>query len=182
MAIAVQFDAATAIGVDLSHEVQESISPVRFMEQFDGIFSPRERECLLSVADLQNRYIAFNQLWTLKEAFTKYVGCGLNVDLSTFSFHAPLGVLSMRNATEGSGFVYHYDIDWQTDISVDYLNLPRDYAQAIGERELTCCTGVLKSDTDLPVLISLVGDFLASLNPSTNVHLNFSSILRGIVD
>ena len=110
------------------------------------------------------------------------MGCGLNVDLSTFSFHAPLGVLSMRNATEGSGFVYHYDIDWQTDISVDYLNLPRDYAQAIGERELTCCTGVLKSDTDLPVLISLVGDFLASLNPSTNVHLNFSSILRGIVD
>ncbi|WEJ95339.1 holo-[acyl-carrier-protein] synthase [Yamadazyma tenuis] len=73
------------IGVDLSHE-QQKIDKSTVLEDFKAIFHSSEITQLQGVPDTSLQYKMFNQFWTLKEAFTKYLGYGLNVDLGSFWF------------------------------------------------------------------------------------------------
>lgn len=73
------------VGVDLSHE-EQNVSPNDFMAQFDGIFHDLEKAQLEAIRDPHCRYVAFNHLWTLKESYGKYMGCGINYDLSKACF------------------------------------------------------------------------------------------------
>ncbi|KAI5968293.1 LYS5 [Candida margitis] len=66
------------VGIDLSHSMQ-NISPTNYREQFAPVFNKSELDQLDS-------YFKFNHFWTLKEAFTKFLGCGLNVNLADFHF------------------------------------------------------------------------------------------------
>lgn len=181
MVIAVQLQKTTPIGVDVSHESQPSISPHNFMRQFEGIFHTQEVIQLLNISDVASRYIAFNNLWTLKEAFTKYVGCGLNVDLASFWFSLPSAPLLLRNAIDSSSpeYVTKYDVHWQQDITVDYLELPPKMLEQIGKKTLVCSSGVLRSAADIPVIISVVHEH-ANL-PCSNLHMNFYAILSDLV-
>ena len=68
----------SAIGIDLSH-LEQNISSERYLDEFKPIFSEHEVEQV-------NSYFKFNHFWTLKESFTKLLGCGLNIDLADFYF------------------------------------------------------------------------------------------------
>lgn len=181
MVIAVQLHSTSPIGVDLSHESQDSISPHSFMDQFEGIFDPREKSQLLRIPDMSDRYVAFNHFWTLKEAFTKYVGCGLNVDLASFWFLLPSAPLVLRDAikTTSDDYVTPYNIAWQKGTVVDYLNLPQKMLNTIGEKKLSCSSGVLRSNSTIPVIISVVEDEPGL--KSSCLHLNFLAILLDLV-
>lgn len=180
MVVAVQLHRDSAVGVDLSHESQHSISPHGFMDQFEGIFDPREKRQLQAIATTAERYVAFNQFWTLKEAFTKYVGCGLNVDLASFWFLLPSSPLVLRDSIgPGSGYVARYDIHWQTGITVDCLKLPQKMRHSMSGKPLVCTSGVLRTGSDIPVIISVVED-----EPGlqwSGLHLDFCAILLDVV-
>ena len=66
------------IGMDLSHAVQ-NVSSKDYRIQFEPMFHKFELSQLDS-------YFKFNHFWTLKEAFTKLIGSGLNVELADFYF------------------------------------------------------------------------------------------------
>lgn len=90
------------IGVDLSHEFQNGISADGFLDEFRGIFHEKEVQQLQAIPDANTRYIAFNHLWTLKESYGKYIGCGINYDLASVCFMFP----KLLSARAGSQLVW----------------------------------------------------------------------------
>lgn len=85
------------IGVDLSHARQNIAAT--FMDDFHDIFSVEEHTQMMAFP-AEQRYVMFNQLWTLKESFTKYLGVGLNVDLNKFWFDMGQGVVGGTEGTD----------------------------------------------------------------------------------
>lgn len=120
LATVVQFDSTTPIGIDLSH-FQQNINPTTCVEEFRLALNDEEFQYLLAIPDTEERYLRFNQIWTLKEAFTKLLGSGLHVDLSHFGFHIdPQGVVSEdpwspRPAAQWS----EVPVKWRTAIRID---------------------------------------------------------------
>lgn len=157
MSMAVQFNAETPVGIDLSHQLQESISPTDFLEQFEGIFSENERVQLAKELDIAFRYTLFNQFWTLKEAFTKFLGCGLNIDLSSFSFNISETELIARDVLPK--MPKNWDIlqvQWQQGITVDTSGLDQALQESLTNKKVTCLSGVLRNGPGLPVICSLI--------------------------
>ena len=86
------------IGVDVE-SIDRSLDPLRLAARH---FSPSEREALAATPDAQ-RHERFFELWTLKEAYAKALGQGLNLDLQSFSVE--LGAAQPRiveHAADGS--------------------------------------------------------------------------------
>lgn len=183
-AIIVQFGAELPVGIDLSHESQNSISPDTFMEQFDGIFLAREKEYLDGIANLKSRYVAFNHLWTLKEAFTKFLGTGLNIDLRSFSFNIEESLLveGAKAVLQGS---LKESLAWNHGVKVDTQRLPEDLKQLVDARTVTCASAILKETTDdsdpktLPVILSIVHQTLSI--KYTHVPVDMKAILEDII-
>lgn len=148
-----------AVGIDLSHSRQDSISSLDFMNQFDDMFHPIEKVNLMQIDDINKRYIAFNQLWTLKESFTKYIGSGLNIDLKQigfdFKYHTNLkNPIRMR----GVNLIEELNIDWQHDISITIEdNLRSSQLINLKKGNYYMKSGCLTfNDVELPVLISII--------------------------
>lgn len=137
--IAVSLDGE--VGVDLSHELQEGISNKHFMKQMGEIFTPREKEQIEKASEPYHR---FNHFWTLKEAFTKFVGCGLNVDLSTFSFEGELS-LNETHSVKGP-----FTLSWRP-MHIDYSNFELPVSGVPH-----CQSAVLKTGNHLPVFVSVI--------------------------
>lgn len=191
--IAVQFHQSTPVGIDLSHEVQDSISSTDFMQQFEGIFSKEELSNLESIKDLGLKYHAFNQLWTLKEAFTKFLGTGLNIDLFAFSFNLnKSGLLTVpQTSKELFESLREVNLCWQNDIEVDTDRLPIKLQEQIGTTEILCSSAILKSNLPsndvstntmpkLPVILSVVHQ-LAKPNYRC-MNINLISIIKDIIN
>jgi 4'-phosphopantetheinyl transferase len=68
------------VGVDVE-AIDRALDPLRLAARN---FSPGERDTLAAASDAQ-RHERFFDLWTLKEAFVKAIGQGLNLDLQSFS-------------------------------------------------------------------------------------------------
>jgi 4'-phosphopantetheinyl transferase len=68
------------VGVDVE-AIDRSLDPLRLAARH---FSPSERAALAAATDAQ-RHERFFELWTLKEAYAKALGQGLNLDLQSFS-------------------------------------------------------------------------------------------------
>lgn len=177
--IMVQINSNSAVGIDLSHESQDSISPTDFIDQFSEIFGPMEFQQLTSIQNIHQRYVSFNHFWTLKEAFTKFVGCGLHVDLSSITFQLPEKRMKMREPipSECRQTVIDYDIEWLSDITVEYEKLPVKFRDRI-EGRVYCCSGVLRKGPGLPVIISCISEEAGLIEKSKNYHINMSSFLK----
>lgn len=182
--IVVQINSRGSVGVDLSHESQDSVSPTDFMDQFLDIFSSAERTQIDQIGDISHRYVTFNHFWTLKEAFTKLVGCGLNVDLSSFEFELPTGKMVVRDSLVHSldVAVTQYSIEWLSGISVDYSNLEDRFKDDLGFRPVFCHSGVLRAGPKLPVLISCMNQEPDLVERSVNYHISMEKLLLGLVD
>lgn len=184
-AIIVQFGAQLPIGIDLSHESQDSISPDNFMNQFDGIYLDSEKVFLNSIAANHSRYVAFNHLWTLKEAFTKYLGTGLNIDLKSFSFEItePLNHQTSSPPLLGSS---QKTLTWSHAINVDTQNLSQDLKELIGSKHITCSSAILKERTNnsdpkvLPVIVSIVHQLKTT--DCAYSPIDMSEIIRDIIE
>lgn len=150
MAVVVETGGCGPVGIDLSHEVQDAVSPTDFLEQFDGIFTAGEK-AQLHEYELLERYVRFNQLWTLKEAFTKFLGCGLFVDLLLFGFgleRRPLGGPCPQN------FGSSLDLDWHS-ATVCHTALPKKFCVPALLLPVYCKLAVLRQ-SKLPVIVSVV--------------------------
>ncbi|KAM9931031.1 hypothetical protein OXX59_000097 [Metschnikowia pulcherrima] len=181
MAVAVQFNGSTPIGIDLSHESQDSISGTHFMEQFEGIFAASELVQLKNIQDSNERYLLFNHLWTLKEGFTKFVGCGLNVDLA--SFHFTIGPNRPKLVEPTVVREEHYkrlELAWQRDISVDYDNLTGEIKERISDPPVKCMSSILKAGPLLPVFITFVSQ-AETVDPRV-IALDMAEIVQGVID
>lgn len=170
------------VGIDLSHETQDSVSSIDFMDQFEGIFAKAETTQLMKVSDIGDRYVTFNHFWTLKEAFTKFIGCGLNVDLSKFSFVLPNEPLALRNAIPAlDDQVANYDVEWVGGIEVDYSELAEDFKRDFGyEYEMVyCSSGVLRVGDKLPVIVSIITS--EDIKERSHFHINMEALLGSLV-
>lgn len=167
--IAVQFNQSTPVGIDLSHEVQDSISSTDFMQQFEDIFSEEESSYLQEIPNSDSKYHTFNQLWTLKEAFTKFLGTGLNIDLSTFSFNLRKSgsLFSFEELELPLQAQEEVNLRWQNDIGVDTDKLSTNMQKQIGDTKILCSSAILKGNelsknvstttqSRLPVILSVV--------------------------
>lgn len=156
MAIAVHFG-PQPIGIDLSHERQDAVSPTEFVEQFRGIFARPELARLEAEPSVAKRYVLFNQFWTLKEAFTKFVGCGLNTDLSTFFFDvkAPPRRANVALTKDGEPFA-EVAVDWSDEVRVDFAKLEPRFRERISPEPVKCFSAVLRDRGELPVILSVV--------------------------
>lgn len=139
------------IGIDLSHE-QQRIEPHGIVEQFRQIMSDSEAGQLESVADPWQRYLKFNHLWTLKEAYSKYLALGLNMDLAACSF-------SMEDLKDNH---VEYVFPPNSDDRKEVLQLQVDWTpQTLHNETQKCYSCVVKPSKvpeQLPVMISLVYD------------------------
>jgi 4'-phosphopantetheinyl transferase len=161
--VAIATGSGTPIGVDLSHSEQDSISPVDFMSQFDPMFSELEKTQLMGIDDMEQRYIAFNQLWTLKEAFTKLVGSGLNLDLASFSFE--MNLVQKLNSNPR----------WVTSL-VDISSIAdSDFLQKLLLQEFKCYSTMLDFSASLPIILSFVGQ--VNVVPPDLLYLDIGEIL-----
>lgn len=183
ISIAIKYDSHSPIGIDLSHESQDLISSTHFMDQFQGIFAPQEVEQLDRIIDIGQKYLSFNHFWTLKEAFTKFVGCGLNIDLSSFWFRLPHEKLKFKNAIGGSQsqLVSRYYVDWLSGIEVDYLRICEPFKSEIGNDKVYCYSGVLRRSGNLPVIISCISKDDKMAENITCLHINMKLLLDRIV-
>lgn len=68
------------VGVDVE-AIDRTLDPLRLAARH---FSPSERDALAASTDAQ-RHERFFETWTLKEAYAKALGQGLNLDLQSFS-------------------------------------------------------------------------------------------------
>lgn len=138
------------IGIDLSHSSQRILRS-SFLGDFKDIFHILELQQLESIKEESVRYAVFNQFWTLKEAFTKYTGSGLNMDLQLFYFRLGGHVDGQKNTDfmqikkrgDFRSPVVEYKVDW-----IDHTVISQ-------ENDLFCRSGTLIPG-DPPVVISIV--------------------------
>lgn len=155
--ITVAVSLVTEIGVDLSHAVQVSISPEDFMDQFKGIFHPDDLLTLDSIKDMHRRYIIFNQLWTLKESFTKLIGSGLNIDLQQVGFYFNDDLQVKTSIPAHDSMFQPYDVDWSADSKVTVeKELQNHQLVDMTKGPFRAVSGCLLQGNDLPVLISVM--------------------------
>lgn len=176
------------VGVDLSHSKQR-ISPSLFLEDFEPIFAPSELEYLRAYDNDSQRYFVFNHLWTLKEAYTKLLGSGLNIELSDFFFKFGDTSFNVENyykriqLKEENG-ISEYNVEWYTKVQVDNEGLiaKKDRFVHSLERnsESYCHSAILdRGDADLlPVIITIINQNRSSKLRSFEV--SFLDILKQI--
>lgn len=169
--IAILLD-SEAVGIDLSHEEQDSISSTGFMDEFAGIFSDSEATQLQAIEDRDKAYVAFNHLWTLKEAFTKYLGTGLNIDLSSFSFGLASLPTERHLPKEIANPFTLYPINW-VESSIDYSKVDHDLLKL--KLQLHCYSATLKLSGKLPVIASIISDRPGN---AIGIHIDFYEILK----
>lgn len=169
--VAILFN-SRAIGVDLSHEEQQSISPIDFIDQFKDMFSDGELLQLNAIENQEERYIKFNQLWTLKEAFTKYLGCGLNLEISSFSFEMS-SLPEARKPVSDSNIITHRDASW-TKSDIDASEVPTSLLKDLGY-DIHCYSTTLRTSDKLPVLASVISN--SPTNPII-VEIDLFQILK----
>lgn len=162
----------SAVGIDLSH-VKQRISPTTFMDEFSPMFHDSERVQLARIGD-GDRYFAFNHLWTLKEAFTKYLGTGLNVDLSLFAFDLGHGMDQSvkRVATPLGPATTSLDFAWY-DTTID----TREFVhEDIDGSEIYCRSCVYsQQDNELPVIVSVINQ---QRDPIQVIEVDFGEVLK----
>lgn len=163
---------ASNAGVDLSHEEQDSVSSTDFMNQFEGIFGGSEGDQLSSIESVSERYIAFNHLWTLKEAFTKYLGCGLNIDLSLFTFGLTEVPKDGCIPQQSDSKVTNYDIDW-VECLADHSDVQHDLLKL--DPTMHCYSTTLKLSNKLPVIASIITNCQSK---ARGIHLDLYEILK----
>lgn len=180
IALALEIGLSSPIGIDLSHS-EQNISPTTWLSDFKDIFHDSEVEQLIEIPTTENRYVAFNQIWTLKEAFTKFIGSGLNVDLSKFAFE--LDLVSDTNGPNDVGFgsINELNLKWSGDNTIDFTNLKQDQSKfVVGiSNPLYCYSAVLSNGSidQLPVIISIIKEHP---NPPKCNNIDFFSILHSI--
>lgn len=163
VAIIVQLGTSTPLGLDLSH-LRQKITASTIIEDFSPIFSPEERQQLQQIQEERHRYIAFNQLWTLKEAFTKLIGTGLHVDLSGFSFDfITSAFIDGSRDTERSvrrDVIQRCDVEWRNNISINYekiFNQEPDLNHMFRSKPVfNCVSGIISSHDEYPVIASII--------------------------
>lgn len=168
----------TPIGIDLSHTKQTSISSSEFMDQFSPMFSQRERQQLLLI-DCVDRYTLFNHLWTLKEAFTKFLGCGLNIELADFDFvfgskTMDISHYAIRQMVSTKDGILRYSLNWYVDIDIDVSKLQahkNPFLETIDSPgNIYCHSSVLFEGNilreEFPVIISFINQ-----NPNPNIDI-----------
>ncbi|KAI5958813.1 LYS5 [Candida theae] len=166
------------IGIDLSHSTQ-NVSSTDYKKQFEPIFHKLELRQLDS-------YFKFNHFWTLKEAFTKLIGCGLNVELSDFYF-----VLNEKDEFGQDNYCLTkpphcsndfelVDVNWYDKITTNADNLFEERSEFVDglENEFYCYSTVLdKSHGEkLPVICSIITQLHAAQIITYNV--DFLAILQ----
>ncbi|KAK6460006.1 hypothetical protein DFJ63DRAFT_256927 [Scheffersomyces coipomensis] len=184
-------DNGKSIGIDLSHSLQNGISTTDFMNEFKPIFSPKEYEVLNSTEE-KYRYFVFNHIWTLKESFTKLLGCGLNIDLSQFEFdiERSLNYDKEEDVVENNyrdEVAFGYNLNWNNNIKINVAKLIENKNQFIlkviddqkqNTPQFYIHSAILKpkSNGQLPVILSFIGQ---NQNITiSNFEINFLDILR----
>ncbi|KAI3405898.2 GLY1 [Candida oxycetoniae] len=161
--IAIAVSLHLPIGIDLSHS-EQNISSVNYLSQFEPIFHDSE----LSQVDT---YFRFNHFWTLKESFTKLLGCGLNINLADFYFRVGNEFDESRGggiypySTMQSSVQTRYELSWFNEIEVNaekLFNQENEFVQGFNN-EFYCYSSVLENGDQvrLPVIISIVTPFKA---------------------
>lgn len=188
LSIVVELNAPGPIGIDLSHS-RQAISSTNFLEEFKPIFDPTEIQQLLEIKDVSFRYIIFNQLWTLKEALTKLLGSGLNIDLSKFCFFLNESMIDDNTicSCDSDSLVSKFEIDWKRDIDVSVCKLfdeKNRFLLELSSRDFNCYSGVLANSTSekLPVIVSVINQHYYGDDKSfsKNFNVNFFEVLSDI--
>ncbi|KAI5954356.1 LYS5 [Candida jiufengensis] len=163
-----------SIGIDLSHSSQ-NLSPTDYMEQFKPIFNERE-------VGKVDSYFKFNHFWTLKEAFTKLLGCGLNLDLSKFYFNTDAfndkdyRVFNKIGKNESTLL----DIRWCEDIELnaDLLFQEANVLVKNLENRFSCYSTILEySNGKLPVICSIITQKKVNIEC---IEIDFLTVLQNI--
>lgn len=148
------------IGIDLSHS-RQAVSSTEFMEQFQGIFASSEIDQLMEIDDISRRYVVFNQFWTLKEAFTKLIGTGLNVDLSKFHFGLDKKYVEAEKEVNFNK-IGEFKRSWkQSEVDFTALNHP---SVSMIQNRPNCYSSIVING-ELPVILSII-----SLSPEIPVN------------
>ncbi|CAK7902789.1 hypothetical protein CAAN1_18S01024 [[Candida] anglica] len=150
LSMVIQSGIESSVGIDLSHSRQK-IDPDSCIEDFRQIFDDSEYQHLSQIENKNDQYNTFNQYWTLKEAFTKLLGCGLNIDLASFWFDLKSTAQSLvhckpNNVSKVENFKYFYkhDVDWTTNINIR--------GKAVQDIEKCYCVSGIIS----PIIISVI--------------------------
>lgn len=189
LSVVVSLYSIEAIGIDLSH-AEQKISTERYLEDFHDIFDPIEEQQLRQERDKWKRYIMFNQFWTLKEAFTKFLGVGLNVDLRKFSFilTEPIIDESEVTQTQRRRILNVHVPKWSKGISLRVQeSLLSEYSDSLRSCEdIHCWTSTLQKSNSLcgrlPVIISVISRDLSLSKNLPNYEISMLEVLRHVVN
>ncbi|CEP61379.1 holo-[acyl-carrier-protein] synthase LALA0_S03e01552g [Lachancea lanzarotensis] len=85
---AMYIDAASSVGIDLATTKDCNNFGDDYLNTFKAIFSPEEFSSLNQMTPGWLRDKKFTHYWSLKEAYTKFTGTGLNCELSSIDLGA----------------------------------------------------------------------------------------------
>lgn len=182
LSLIIEFD--MPVGIDLSH-AQQAVSQTRFLEEFSAMFDESEIHQLLSIPREHNyRYYIFNQFWTLKEAFTKLVGCGLNINLAKFHFdlHRSYVVDDADIDFDHPELIKPFTINWKQGIDIDISQFNHPLLEKLPCLEFYCKSATLINSNQnfqtLPVLISVINQ---RQSRCLNYDIGFLKVLETII-
>jgi 4'-phosphopantetheinyl transferase len=165
------------VGIDLSHSKQK-ISSINFLQEFKPIFNDYEYRYLSSIASASEKYLYFNLIWTLKEAFTKLLGCGLNIELSQFFFKI-IDNIELIEPKYDQKMMSQFDVIWQKNIEINIDQLVEKkniWLNQLQNFNFHCQSGILKApNNDLPVIISIISQISPMIE---SFNINFVRILQ----
>ncbi|KAK6205073.1 uncharacterized protein RJT21DRAFT_12917 [Scheffersomyces amazonensis] len=191
ISIIVQFsNSDSPIGIDLSHAKQNGISPSNFIEEFRPIFGSNELKLLQSIEDSDSKYFTFNHIWTLKEAFTKLLGCGLNIDLSEFDYDIRSSLLEDIHTRDilhysSSKMVNEYLLNYNTDIIINVSKLKSNQNAFLlsldNFHNFFIYSSILqpRREHDLPVIITFINQI--PIDKIRSFEFNMLNILKTCV-
>lgn len=165
------------VGIDLSHSKQK-ISSINFLQEFKPIFNDHEYHYLSSIASASEKYLCFNLIWTLKEAFTKLLGCGLNIELSQFFFKI-IDNIELIEPKYDQNMISQFGVIWQKNIEINIDQLVEKenvWLNQLKNFNFYCQSGILKApNNDLPVIISIISQVSPIIE---SFNINFVRILQ----
>ncbi|CUM62865.1 uncharacterized protein PRCAT00000424001 [Priceomyces carsonii] len=188
LCLLIELNTLDPIGIDLSHSEQAAISSLNFISQFRPIFGSAELQQLQDIQDEKYKYLLFNQIWTLKEAFVKYIGSGLNIDLSKFEFNLRdrLADKSAKPITNSDSFIKRYDVEWKNDIEISVNGLIESncrFLKTLDLMEIFCMSSILRNSNgnNLPVIASIITRRKFQ-QPTDCLEIDFLRVLEHLVD
>ncbi|CCH42101.1 L-aminoadipate-semialdehyde dehydrogenase-phosphopantetheinyl transferase [Wickerhamomyces ciferrii] len=114
------------IGIDLASCKDVEKFEQDYLNHFQNIFHENEFKLLEEHTNKDELKLIFTTYWALKESYTKYLGIGLNSDLSSYNFQNVELLPENSNPVQmDDPMIIRHNINWSNSTKLEITNEPQ---------------------------------------------------------